>query len=126
MRYVAFVAALLMFGAPAPVSADRKPRPSDYAAPFTPGWAAPQLVVTPEYGAPGMQVQISGATFHRGVQVFYGDRPMEILAVGKRDIIAVIPWHARHHDFIYVVDSTGRARTAVPFALEYPRHYRRY
>ena len=124
MRYVAFVAALLMVAAPA--EADRKPRPSDYAEPFTPGWAAPLLFVTPDYGAPGMQVEISGAKFHRYVQVFYGDRPMEILAVGKRYIIAVIPWHVRHHDFIYVVDSTGRARSAVPFALEHPRRYRQW
>ena len=124
MRYVAFVAALLMVAAPA--DADRRPRPSDYAQPFTPGWAAPLLVVTPDYGAPGMQVQISGAKFHRGVRVFYGDQPMEILAVGKRDILAVIPWRVQHHDFIYVVDSTGRARSAVPFAIEFADHYRRW
>ena len=93
-------------------------RPSDYAPPFTPAWAAPQLVVIPEVGPPGTEVQISGARFHRGVQVFYGDRPMEIVAIGRRHIIAVIPWRVRHDEFIYVVDNTGRARTHIPFAID--------
>lgn len=122
---VAAAAIATMLGA-GPVEAQRRPRPADFAEPFTPAWAAPQLVVTPEFGPPGARVQISGARFHRGVQAFYGDLPMQIVAVGKRHIIAVIPWGVRHADYIYVIDNTGRARTVTPFAIERPgRPYRR-
>ena len=107
------------------VAADR-PRYDRYAPPFTPAWAAPYLVVTPDYGAPGMQVEISGAKFHRDIGVYYGGEPMEVLAVSDRVILAVIPWRARGSDFIYVVDNTGRARTAVPFGLERSNRYREW
>ena len=110
---------LMAIGALANVAqADR----SRYAPPFTPMWAAPQLGAEPRAGAPGSYVRIYGATFHRYVQVFYGDQRMQIVEVGKRYIIAKIPWHVRHDDFIYVIDSTGRARTAEPFALYRPRY----
>jgi hypothetical protein len=119
MRFFEIVAASVIASVVAVAPADaQRYRPSDYAAPFTPAWAAPQLVVTPEFGPPGTEVQISGARFHRGVQVFYGDRPMEIIAIGKQAIVAVIPWGVRGADYIYVVDNTGRARTDVPFAIE--------
>lgn len=119
MRMLEIVVALAVAGA-APAAADRYPR--SYAPPFTPDWAAPQLVVIPEVGTPGMQVeiQIPGKRFHRGVQVFYGDRPMQVLGVHKHTILAVIPWRAHRDDFIYVVDPTGRARTTIPFTLARP------
>jgi hypothetical protein len=93
-----------------------------YAIPFTPEWAAPQLDVIPYGGPPGTEVQISGHTFHRTVRVFYGDWPMPIVQRGKSYIIAVIPQYVRHDDFIYVVDSTGRARTRYPFDVVARRH----
>lgn len=95
-----------------------------YAPPFSPAWAAPQLVADPPVAPPGTAVRISGAKFHRDVQAFYGDIPMQVLEVGDRYLVAVIPHHVHHEDFIYVVDNTGRARTAEPFALVH-RH-RRY
>lgn len=114
----------------APADAQRYPQryPQDYVPPFTPYWAAPQLEVYPAIGPPGSRVEITGSKFHRGLQVFYGDRPMQILAVGNRAIVAVIPPGARGDDYIYVTDITGRARTKLPFAVERPplRYYRRY
>lgn len=128
MRIFEIVAAAViatLLGA-SPADAQRRYRPSDFAEPFTPAWAAPQLVVTPDFGPPGTEVQISGSRFHRGVQVFYGDQPMQIVAIGKRHIIAVIPRGVRHADYIYVVDNTGRARTDIPFAIDRRgRPYRR-
>ncbi len=88
---------------------------SRYAEPFTPEWAAPVLDVYPQGGPPGTQIEIVGSKFHRSVQVFLGDQPMPIVELGRRHIIAVVPRFARGGDYIYVVDATGRARTAVPF-----------
>jgi hypothetical protein len=88
---------------------------SRYAEPFTPDWAVPVLDVYPQGGPPGTQIEIVGSKFHRSVQVFLGDQPIPIVELGRRHIIAVIPRFARGDDFIYVVDATGRARTAVPF-----------
>jgi hypothetical protein len=124
MRLFEIVAILAMVSAPA--GADRPRRIT--APPFTPEWAAPQLVVTPEVGRAGTEVEVAipGKSFHRGVQLFYGDHPMRIVAVGKRSILAVIPWRAYGSDFIYAVDYTGRARTGVPFTVVRPpgRYYR--
>lgn len=118
MRYinaiVAFVALAIL--AVAPADADRRYRAT--GPPFTPGWAAPQLVVIPEGGPPGTVVQISGAKFHKYVEVFYGDVPMQILERSDRHIVAVIPRRIGFSDYIYVVDNTGRARTDIPFYLD--------
>jgi hypothetical protein len=79
--------------------------------------------VIPEVGAPGTQVeiQIPGKRFHKNaVQVFYGDRPMQILGVTRHSILAIIPWRAHRDDFIYLVDPSGRARTTIPFTLARP------
>ncbi len=121
MRYFLMALALALVAAPA--AADRYPRSYD-AQPFTPDWAAPQAVAIPEVGAPGTQVeiQIPRKKFHGNVQVFYGDRPMQILGVNRHSILAVIPWRAYRDDFIYIVDSTGRARTTVPFTLARPQY----
>jgi hypothetical protein len=115
-RLFEIVVALAVIGT-TPASADRHGRIT--APPFTPDWAAPQLIVTPDLGPGGTQVEVAipGKSFHRGVQLYYGDRPMKILAVGKASILAVIPWRAYGSDFIYAVDYTGRARTTVPFRV---------
>ncbi len=97
---------------------------SRYAEPFTPAWAAPVLDVYPAGGPPGTPVEIVGAKFHRSVQVFFGDQPMQIIELGRRHIVAVIPPYARATDFIYVVDNTGRARTVVPFDVVRSPRYR--
>ncbi len=127
MRYLEIVvaAAIAATIGVAPAEADR-PRPSDYAAPFTPAWAAPQLDDNPGIGPPGTEVEISGSKFHRGVRVFYGDRPMQIIARDERHILAVIPPYVRNDDYIYVVDNTGRARTAFPFEVGADPYSRRY
>jgi hypothetical protein len=97
-----------------------------YAPPFTPQWAAPQLDVRPEVGPPGTRVQITGVRFHDNVRLFYGNQPMPILELGRRHAIAVIPPNARGDDFIYVVDSTGRARSFVPFDVTRRPYRHRY
>lgn len=127
MRYLEIVvaAAIATTVGVAPAQADR-PRPSDYAPPFTPAWAAPQLEVSPGIGPPGTEVEISGAKFHRGVQAFYGDRPMPIIARDERHLVAVIPARVGGDDYIYVVDNTGRARTAYPFELAATPYYQPY
>ncbi|HEU4613864.1 MAG TPA: hypothetical protein VFS15_17345 [Kofleriaceae bacterium] len=119
MRFFAIVFVMALSTSPAGAQ-----RWHGYAPPFTPAWAAPQLHVDPPAGAPGTVVRIGGARFHRGVRVFYGDQPMQILERGDRYVVAVIPPYARRGDFIYVVDNTGRARTRVPFEVtrRYPRH----
>lgn len=113
------VIALALGASPNLAHADRP-----YGPPFTPAWAAPQLIADPPAAPPGTAVRISGAKFHRYVQAFYGDQPMQVLEVGDRYLVAVIPYHVRHEDFIYVVDNTGRARTAEPFALLRHHHHR--
>lgn len=124
MRFFPIILALALAAAPA--GADRYPR--SYAPPFTPEWAAPQLIVIPEVGPPGTQIeiQIPGKKLHGMPQVFYGDRPMQVLGVTRHTILAVIPWRVNRDDFIYIVDPTGRARTTVPFTLARPpgRYYR--
>jgi hypothetical protein len=129
MRYLEVVGAAIVAAtvAASPAIADRY-RPADYAPPFTPAWAAPQLGVEPQVGRPGTQVHIFGAKFHAGLQVFFGDHPMPIVAANKREIIAMVPWNAHGQDFIYVTDNTGRARTSFPFAVErrHDGHYHRW
>jgi hypothetical protein len=120
MRYFAIVLVMALSTSPA-----RAQRYHGYAPPFTPAWAAPQLHVDPPAGAPGTVVRIGGARFHRGVRVFYGDQPMQILERGDRYVVAVIPPYARGGDFIYVVDNTGRARTQVPFDVQPDWRYSR-
>jgi hypothetical protein len=122
MRYLEIVAVLCLATVSATPVAQADDR-SRYAEPFTPAWAAPQLEMYPEVGPPGTQVQISGAKFHRDVEVFLGDQPMPIIERGGKYIVAVIPRYARGDDYIYVVDNTGRARTAVPFdVIRSPRY----
>ena len=60
-------------------SADRY-HPSVYEPPFTAAWAAPVLTADPPFGRPGTEVRITGATFHRGIEVFFGTDPMPMLA----------------------------------------------
>jgi hypothetical protein len=113
-----FIATLGTIGAPR--ADDRR-----YAIPFTPEWAAPQLDVIPYGGPPGTTVEITGHRFHKAVRVFYGDQPIPIVDHGKNYIVAVIPRYVRHDDFLYVIDSTGRARTRLPFdvlVVEHRRH----
>jgi hypothetical protein len=124
MRYLVIAAFAAMVGTGTASAQRVGQRPMDYAQPFTPAWAAPLIHVDPPFGRPGQQVRITGAPFNRRVQVFYGNQPMQILAVNKREIIATIPWYARGRDFIYVVDVTGRART--PYAFVVNRRYRTY
>ncbi|HLU67031.1 MAG TPA: hypothetical protein VKZ63_12185 [Kofleriaceae bacterium] len=88
-----------------------------HARPFTPAWAAPQLRASPGGGWPGSRVVITGARFGDRVRAFYGHWPMRILRRDDRHLIVEIPrraWGDRH---IYVIDSTGRARTVRRFAL---------
>lgn len=113
----AIQALLISIAAAAGTNVAQADKPADYAPPFTPMWAAPQLTADPPVGGPGTVIQIYGAKFHRQVQAFYGNQPMQVIEVGDRYILAVIPQYVRHEDFIYVVDSTGRARTSEPFAL---------
>ncbi|MBS1120710.1 MAG: hypothetical protein H6Q90_2938 [Deltaproteobacteria bacterium] len=122
MRYIEIIAvlSLAMLGATPVAQADDRGR---YAPPFTPAWAAPQLGVDPPGGPAGTRVRITGANFHRTVRVFFGDQPMPILERGRGYIVAMIPWHVRRDDFIYVVDSTGRARTVAPFDVIRPRRW---
>lgn len=117
MRYFAIGLALVVLAMLGTTPAEAQRYRSRYAQPFTPEWAAPLLYVDPPSGPPGTTVRIGGARFHRGVRVFYGDQPMEILERGDRYVIAVIPPYARGDDFIYVVDNTGRARTEIPFEV---------
>jgi hypothetical protein len=97
----------------------------DYAQPFTPAWAAPLIHVDPPFGRPGQQVRITGTSFRRNTQAFYGNQPMQILALNRREIIATVPWNARGRNFIYVWDQTGRARTPFAFVVDRrnPRYY---
>jgi hypothetical protein len=124
MRYIDIVAVVgLAISSVTPV-AQADDRAARYAQPFTPAWAAPQLDITPPGGPAGTQVQISGANFHDDVRVFYGDQPMPIVERGRKYIVATIPWNVRGDDFIYVVDSTGRARTFAAFDLIRTPRYR--
>lgn len=107
----AVILVLALLAAPAARADDR------YASPFTPAWAAPQLSVTPEDGAPGTEVVIRGAKFHDGVSVYLGDVPMQIVRSTEREIVAVVPYGIRRDDYIYVIDPTGRARTAQLFRV---------
>ena len=65
MRFFPMVVALAL--AVTPASAQRYARNYYAPQPFTPEWAAPQLIVIPEVGAPGTQVeiQIPGKRFHK-------------------------------------------------------------
>jgi hypothetical protein len=119
MRHlVAGILSVTILGLAPIAQADRRP----YAVPFTPEWAAPQLDASPYGGPPGTEVEISGHKFNSLVRVFYGDQPMFIVQRGKDFIVAVIPQYVRHDDFIYVMDSTGRARTRLPFDVLARRH----
>src|SRR5690606_18438090 len=82
-----------------------------------------QLHVEPPDGPPGTWVLITGADFDRDAQVFYGDVPMPVVEVDEGRIVAIVP-QVRGDDFIYVVDDTGRARTAVPFGMHRGRYDR--
>ncbi len=99
------------FGTVRTAHADRR------APAFTPDWAAPQLTADPPDGPPGTQIVIRGPRFHNNVQVFYGNVPMQIVGVGDREIVALVPDGVRGANYIYVVDNTGRARTSVPFQV---------
>lgn len=123
MRFAALLTIAVLAAAPAAQAGRGR---HYYAPPFTPEWAAPQLDIRPEFGPPGTQVQIRGVTFHDNVRFFYGGQPMTILEVGRKHAIAVIPPNVRGDDFIYVVDSTGRARSFEPFDVIRPSYRYRY
>jgi hypothetical protein len=108
-------------------SADRY-HPSVYEPPFTAAWAAPVLTADPSFGRPGTEVRITGATFHRGIEAFFGTEPMPIFAANQHEIYAMIPWHARGQSYIFTIDYAGHARTDDMFAIErrHGRHYHRW
>jgi hypothetical protein len=113
----AILSATILGPAPIAHADDRR-----WAIPFTPEWAAPQLDARPYGGPPGTEVEIFGHKLSRAVRVFYGDQPMFIVERGKDYVIAVVPQYVRHDDFIYVTDSTGRARTRFAFDVLAHRH----
>lgn len=90
----------------------------DRHRPYSPSWAAPQLLVTPDTGPPGTVVAIRGMEFHGFVSVSYGDQRMQLVRASRHEIVAMIPPNVRGADYIYVVDQTGRARTVLPFRVD--------
>lgn len=105
----------LAAGAPPPRGERNEPA-YRYGAPYlSPDTAAPTLTVEPPGGAPGSLARITGAQFHEHVAAYFGRRRMRILERGRDYLVVEIPRAASRPHFIYVVDSTGQARTAQRF-----------
>lgn len=118
---VAAAAAALAFSS----TASAQDRYADRAVPFTPGWAAPQLEVTPWSAVPGEPVQVSGPGMGGDeVRVYYGDQRMRVIRRGDDSVVAIIPRDARGDRFIYAVGDTGRARTIDRIDLNRQASYR--
>jgi hypothetical protein len=89
------------------------------APPFTVDWAPAVLTVEPSFGMPGSVVQIFGAPFHNGVEVYFGDHPMPILAANDHMIVAMVPYGVHGQNYIFLTDfKSDRARTDDMFMVE--------
>lgn len=76
--------------------------------------------IEPASGFPGTVVRITGRSFGRRAEVFYGKKPIAVSGRGKGWIDVRIPANAKKGRWIFVRGRNGEARSPQKFVLEYP------